>query len=134
MKRRRKTCCRKKSACRFKGICLGLTVLALLVAAPLWAGWEEQRQRLTLSASLRTRYELWNWFDPGNIPSSQNENNDYGFGATLLRLGLRYDTKKWFDAFAEVQNTALLNLPDDANAPAPPGRARIGRYLFRPPS
>jgi hypothetical protein len=132
MKRRRKTCCRKKSACRFKGICLGLTVLALLVAAPLWAGWEEQRQRLTLSASLRTRYELWNWFDPGNIPSSQNENNDYGFGATLLRLGLRYDTKKWFDAFAEVQNTALLNLPDDANAPAPQGALGLGATYFAP--
>jgi hypothetical protein len=73
-------------------MCLGIAVLALLLAAPLWAGWDEQQQRLSLTGSLRARYELWNWFDPGNRAALQ-DNNDYGFGATLLRLGLRYDTK-----------------------------------------
>src|SRR5262249_22399047 len=111
---------------------LRISALVLLLGSPLWAGWNEHLQHLSLTGSLRTRYEWWNWFDPGHFARSQNDNNDYGFAATLLRLGLRYDTKQWFDAFVEVQNTALLSLPNDAKAPAPQGDLGLGATYFSP--
>lgn len=116
--------------CRPPGLRLGIFAVILLLASPLWAGWNEHQQRLSLTGSLRTRYELWNWFDPGNLAGSHNNNNDNGFAATRLRLGLRYDTKNRFDAFVEAQNTAFLSLPDDAEAPAPQGNLGLGATHF----
>lgn len=80
-------------------------------------------QHFSLKANLRTRYELWNWFEAGG------GNNDYGFGATLLRAGLRYQYD-WLTAFAELQNTSLLGLPDDAAAPSPQGALGLGAVYF----
>ncbi|MGH7856660.1 MAG: hypothetical protein ACREQY_04960, partial [Candidatus Binatia bacterium] len=58
--------------------------------------------KLSLRASLRTRAEAWNWFEP-----SSGADNDYLFGATLARGALAW-TDERFDVFAEAQNSALF--------------------------
>lgn len=65
----------------------------------LWGGKTPYFAPVSLTASLRTRYEVWNWF------KSESGDHNYSFAATRLRVGLRYDPKEWFSAFAEVHNT-----------------------------
>src|SRR6266545_1472583 len=63
---------------------------------------------LRLSASLRTRGEFHNFFDPGGTG-----NNDYAFGATVLRGAIAWKSDS-FDVLVEGQNSALFGLPDNA--------------------
>jgi Alginate export len=91
----------------------GGLALAELSGAPL-------PQPLSITASMRTRWELWNWFEPKGA-----ENNDYDFLATVVRLGATWNQDA-FDVVVEAQNPALIDLPTTAVAPAPEGALGLG--------
>lgn len=78
---------------------------------------------VTLSGSLRLRFESWDWFETGAA------NNDYNFGAALLRLSLGQQ-KETLDWQIEGAFPLLVNLPDDASAPAPQGQLGLGANYF----
>ena len=79
---------------------------------------------LRLSASLRTRGEFHNFFEPDGAA-----NNDYAFGGTVLRGALAWKSDA-FDLVIEGQNSALFGLPDDAVAPPPQGPLGLGATYF----
>lgn len=80
--------------------------------------------KLSLSGSVRLRWELWRWFEPTGV-----QNNDYSFFAPVLRGAVRW-TDEYFDLTVEAQNTSLLHLPDDAAAPPPQGLLGLGATYF----
>ncbi len=80
--------------------------------------------KLSLSGSLRLRGEFWNWFEPKGA-----QNNDYDFFASVLRGAVKW-TDEYFDFIVEAQHVSLLNLPDDAIAPAPQGSLGGGASYF----
>ncbi len=74
----------------------------------------EVSPKLSVAASLRARGEFHNFFEP-----KTGENNDYAFGATVLRAGVTWKDD-FFDLTVEGQSSALFELPDDAIG-KPPG-------------
>lgn len=105
--------------------------LCTLLLAPLWpaaaraeVALPQISPKLSVSASLRVRGEFWRWFEPAGA-----QNNDYAFAATVARGALRWKDDA-FDVLLEVQNSALLALPDDAGAPAPQGPLGLGAVYF----
>ena len=70
--------------------------------------------KLSIAASLRARAEYWDFFEP-RTP----ENNEYTFGATVLRAGATWKDD-FFDLMLEAQSSSLFRLPDDAIG-KPPG-------------
>lgn len=77
---------------------------------------------LTVTASLRTRLESWDWFD-------DSEAGEYTFGAALLRAGVGQERKSvgWR---AEIAAPVLIGLPDDAVAAAPQGQLGLGASYY----
>src|SRR5512135_463275 len=74
---------------------------------------------VTVQGSVRTRVEEWDWFqDPGY-------QNTYVFPGTLIRLGFSQQCSA-FDWDIELGAPVLLNLPDNAVAPAPQGQLGLG--------
>lgn len=73
---------------------------------------------ITVSASLRSRVESWDWFDDG-------EAGEYTFAGVLLRAGVGQERRSvgWR---AEIAAPVLIGLPDDAVAPAPQGQLGLG--------
>lgn len=86
-------------------------------AAPLKLG------KLTLSGSLRARFESWDWFE------SKSAENKYNFGAATLRVALGQQLEK-FDWQVEGAFPVLIGLPDNAVAPAPQGQLGLGATYF----
>jgi hypothetical protein len=78
---------------------------------------------VTLSGSLRMRFESWDWFE------TDAANNDYNFGAATLRLSLGQQRER-LDWQVEGEFPALFNLPGDATAPAPQGQLGLGAAYF----
>ena len=109
-----------------------LSGLWLLSVAPHVAGAQQPAATLQPYASLRLRYESWDWFDPGDLPDPAQDNNDYGYFAALAKGGIRAAPTRWLDATLELQGTTLLGLPDDARAPAPFGEMGAGASHFAP--
>jgi hypothetical protein len=72
--------------------------------------------------SLRSRLEIWDWFQGQG-------NNDYAFLGNLLRFGFEQSGPKreWKLEFAAP---VLVGLPDDANAPAPQGDLGLGATYY----
>ena len=79
--------------------------------------------KLTLSGSLRLRFESWDWFE-----ASAAENN-YNFGAATLRLSLGQQLEK-VEWQVEGAFPVLIGLPDNAIAPAPQGQLGLGASYF----
>ena len=78
-------------------------------------------------ASLRVRAEAWDWFEPGSgVPGD----NSYVFLGLLGHGIFGYDSRRWFDARVDIQNTTLLNLPEHSNAPPPAGDLGVGASYF----
>jgi hypothetical protein len=77
---------------------------------------------INVSGSLRTRVELWDWFEG-------NANNDYAFSESILRVSFS-ESRKSFDWQLELAAPLLLELPDDAIAPAPQGQLGFGASYF----
>jgi hypothetical protein len=78
---------------------------------------------VTFSGSIRGRFESWDWFETGAA------NNNYNFGAATLRLSLSQQRDR-FEWQIEGAFPLLINLPDDAIAPAPQGQLGLGASYF----
>lgn len=78
---------------------------------------------LTMSGSLRLRFESWDWFETGAAE------NNYNFGATTLRLSLGQQ-KERFEWLVEGAFPLLVGLPDNAIAPAPQGQLGLGANYY----
>jgi hypothetical protein len=76
------------------------------------AGW-------TVGGSLRLRFEDWNFF------KAQSGDNNYGYGASLLRVsvGRQFRSQDWL---FEFEQPSLIGLPTQATAPAPQGQLGFG--------
>ena len=84
--------------------------------------WQEH---ITLTASNRVRGEFVNWFEPSAQYAAEGA-NQYNFMANQFRLGLRL-TWPHVLFFAEMQDTSLVNLPNDASTNGtPPTDKRVG--------
>lgn len=103
-----------------------VAICVMVATAPAWADYEGEPlpKKLSISASLRTRWELWNWFEP-----TGNQNNDYNFLGTVTRVGLAWNDEA-YDVFVEGQNSALINLPGTAIAPSPEGALGLGGVYY----
>jgi hypothetical protein len=73
---------------------------------------------ITVSGSLRTRIESWNWFQG-------SANNDYTFPGSIARLSLTQSSKV-LDWQIELAAPFLLGLPDGAIAPGVQGQLGFG--------
>jgi hypothetical protein len=71
--------------------------------------------KLSLSGSLRLRWEYWKWFTP-----TGPQNNEYDFLASVFRGMVKW-TDESFDLIIEGQNTSFIDLPADVVAPLPQG-------------
>ncbi len=78
---------------------------------------------LTITGSVRSRFENWDWFDAPGF------DDRYNFGAALMRVGIGQQHKK-VDWLVEGQLSLLLGLPDQAIAPAPQGQLGQGASYF----
>ena len=77
---------------------------------------------VTVSGSIRTRMESWDWF--------QGEaNNNYTFLGTIARVSLS-QSKKNFDWQLELAAPVLLALPDNAVAAGTQGQLGLGASYF----
>lgn len=77
---------------------------------------------VTLAGSLRTRIEMWDWF--------QGEaNNHYTYPGSIFRLSLA-QSKRQFDWQLEFAVPFLLGLPNDAIAPGNQGQLGMGASYF----
>jgi len=104
-----------------------LFAVAVLLPGPyLFAQSSENPKKLgsvAVRGSIRTRVEGWDWFqDPGY-------ENTYVFPGTLIRLSLNQQ-REAFDWNLELAAPVLLNLPDNAVAPAPQGQLGLGGTYF----
>ncbi|HKE23965.1 MAG TPA: alginate export family protein [Bryobacteraceae bacterium] len=77
---------------------------------------------ITVSGSLRTRVESWDWF-------GANANNSYTYPASILRLSFA-EAKNTFDWQLEFALPFLLGLPNDAIAPGAQGQLGFGASYF----
>ncbi len=85
---------------------------------------------VTVSGSLRGRWEVWNWFNPGRVANGQDDNR-YNFQSLDFRLGVGYQLGG-VKMFVEMMSPVLLHLPDDAQAPTPKGALGLGANYFQP--
>ncbi|MEO8368752.1 MAG: alginate export family protein [Candidatus Solibacter sp.] len=77
---------------------------------------------VTVSGSLRTRVESWDWFQGA-------ANNDYTFPGSIFRFSLAR-TVKSYDWQLEFAAPFLIGLPDDAIAPGAQGQLGFGATYF----
>jgi hypothetical protein len=77
-----------------------------------------------LSGSIRVRGENWAFYDAPGFES------DYSYLGTLLRGSAAQQVNKNFDWQFELAATSLLNLPEDAVAPAPRGQLGLGGSYY----
>jgi hypothetical protein len=89
---------------------------AAVAPAPLKLG------SITISGSLRSRFESWDWFQG-------DANNDYRYLGSLLRVSLS-QAKERFDWQLELAAPFLLGLPDDAVAAGTQGQLGLGASYF----
>ncbi len=78
---------------------------------------------LTVTGSIRTRAEYWQWFEPGG------EDDGYAFSGTLIRAGVgqQRDVIGWQ---LELGAPILLGLPQGAILPAPLGQSGAGASYY----
>jgi hypothetical protein len=75
-----------------------------------------------VSGSVRTRAEIWDWFDG-------SAENNYAFSGNLLRLSVSQSREK-LDWQLELAAPVLLGLPDRAIGPAPQGQFGLGAAYY----
>jgi hypothetical protein len=111
-----------------------LGVLVLVVpcftraAEPAAATPSDWRDRMTLTLSERVRGEFVDWFAPatGRAPSRAQR---YDFFASQLRAGMRLALPH-VRLVTELQDTQLVNLPNDASLAPPEGNLGPGAIYF----
>jgi hypothetical protein len=79
-------------------------------------------QDITVSGTIRTRLEAWDWFDT----SAEDE---YVFSGTLARVAIGQQGKA-FDWQAELALPILLGLPENAVAPGVQGQSGLGATYY----
>lgn len=84
--------------------------------APLQAG------PLTVTGSIRTRVESWDWF-------AGDADNTYTYAGSLIRLGIG-ESRKTYDWMLEFEAPFLLGLPDQAIALGGQGQFGLGATYF----
>jgi hypothetical protein len=100
----------------------------LLLFLQASSGWAQtaptpvQAGGVTISGSLRSRVEAWNWF--GEAPQG-----DYTFTGSLARLGAS-QSRKTIDWNVEAAIPFLLGLPTDAVAPGAAGALGLGGNYY----
>jgi hypothetical protein len=103
-----------------------LVWLALVAASPARAQGSPavppDPAHLTISGSLRTRFELSNWF-------GDDQNGEYGFAGSLARLSLGRSRPRT-EWQLEIAVPVLLALPQHANVAGPPGALGSGAVYF----
>jgi len=77
---------------------------------------------LQFQGSVRTRVEVWNWFEG-------EADHSYVYSGSVIRFGIGQQTAKR-DWKLEFSVPILLGLPDDAIAPAPQGPLGLGPSYF----
>ncbi len=77
---------------------------------------------VTISGTVRTRFEAWDWFE-------SEANRDYGFLGSLFRVNVS-QSRKSFDWQLEFAAPILLGLPDDAIAAGTQGQLGLGASYF----
>jgi hypothetical protein len=87
-------------------------------AQPWW------QAHLALTASNRVRGEFVNWFEPYPANAAGGANR-YNFMGNQFRLGLRLTWPQVL-FYAEMQDTTLLSLPNDASTNGTPPTTRVG--------
>ena len=97
---------------------LGILALALLVTTAVLG------DPLQFSGSVRVRAENWSFFETTGF------DDEYLFGAALLRASLTQRVNPSFDWQVELAAPILRGLPDRAVAPAPRGQLGLGGSYF----
>ena len=93
-----------------------VAILVLIVALPASADF--------VSGSMRVRVESWRWFEtPGY-------DDDYDYLGAQLRFGARHEIGR-FSGQLELEAPVLMNLPEEAVAPAPQGQLGLGANYFQ---
>ena len=87
--------------------------------------WDEH---LKLTFSDRFRVEYVDWFRPPDAVTSGSP-EEYTFVANRLRLGATLTFPSW-QAVLEIQDTRILNLPNDASLAAPFGNLGPGAVYY----
>lgn len=103
-----------------------LVLLCLLLSATAdvsRAGEPSKPAEWSTAGSLRTRLEVWDWFETGS-PAAGRE-NDYSFVGNLLRVSAKKSGPE-SDYVFELAMPSLLGLPDDAIAPGAQGQLGLG--------
>lgn len=78
---------------------------------------------LTVSGSLRARFESWDWFDTNAAEDS------YNFGAIVLRLAIGQNKEK-FEWLVEGEAPLLIGLPKNSIAPGAQGQLGLGATYY----
>ena len=79
---------------------------------------------VTITGSLRSRAELWDWFQ------SDSGDNSYAYSGNILRIGISETRNKW-DWSAEFAVPFLLGLPANPIGPGAQGQLGLGaNYLL----
>lgn len=109
-----------------RGLVLAWCVVASVAladdVAPSWT------DHLTLTASLRARGEFVDWFEPPPGAATAGAER-YAFFASRLRAGVRL-LFPHVEVMAELQDTRLAGLPDDATFLPPVGSLGPGAVYF----
>ena len=79
---------------------------------------------MDFTATLRAREYVWDWFQPAGAYQNQ-----YAYSGDLLRLNFAEKTAS-FDFDEEIAVPFLLDLPNNATAPAPQGALGFGSNYF----
>src|SRR3972149_7996170 len=98
-------------------VVMGLGMLLLSWSWVEATSWEEMGkldEHWTMSGSLRTRWENWHWFNPGDLSGAagENDNNTYNFFAPERRLGITAEFER-SESLVRIGETRLLSLPSD---------------------
>jgi hypothetical protein len=106
---------------------LDVRIVSLFVLAQFVYGQDKPKvlkyKEVTITGSIRTRIESWDWFEPGSGDSS------YAFSGSTLRLSLS-QTRERFSWNTEIAVPILFNLPNNAVAPGAQGAMGLGANYF----
>lgn len=100
-------------------VCAALAVLA--AAAPVEAA--GRPDPWTLTTTMRTRVEFYDFFEPGNVAVGRE--NEYTFVGNLVKFAVSRKGKER-DSFFELASPSLLFLPTDAVAAGAKGQLGLG--------
>lgn len=84
---------------------------------------ENKFGKFKFSGSIRSRLELWDWFEPGKTVTPKQ--NDYAFNGNLIRLKAEY-SKDDIDSAVEFSIPSFIGLPHYAVSPPPQGALGLG--------